>query len=516
MRARDIAAPACLALAGAFLLAVLGLQTMAFTDYEVEAEPALRRCAGHDLGLPAHLPPTAARSSCAPRSRCCPGVGRRRPRRCSARWPRPACWPPSRPLVLHLWPARAGRGLAGARSVAANPLTLRALEVGHPEELLGAALCAGAGLAALATAARLAGLLLGLALGQQAVGGAGRRPPRSCSPLAPGTPPRALARRRAGRGPAGRADAPLGGGVRRHRRRGHRPDRGRDLPALAALVVPGEHGHLVRGLLRSRSATAPRPGGSPDRHPLVVLVPLALAPPGRGAARVAGPGPTRCAARRSSCGLRCLLDTVEHGATTRCRSCWRSSPGRPGRSPRAGAGGGATVAGRVTLRGCPAPSRRTCRPRPTWPGASRGCWGSGWPPAPLRGPQRDDAGSVLRQRGQDLVAVVGDDDEVLDAHADGARHVDAGLDRDDLPGRQRGLALLATAAGPRGPRGPTPCPSPWPKCSPWPAASMIVAGDGVDLAAGRARAHRRQRRLLGRAGRARRPRRSRGSSSPVA
>ena len=54
MRARDLAAPACLALAGAFVLAVLGLQTMAFTDYEGEAEPALLALRhGRSRGVPA-------------------------------------------------------------------------------------------------------------------------------------------------------------------------------------------------------------------------------------------------------------------------------------------------------------------------------------------------------------------------------------------------------------------------------------------------------------------------------
>jgi Glycosyltransferase family 87 len=45
-----------------------------------------------------------------------------------------------------------------------NPLTFRALHWGHPEELLGAALCVGAVLAALRGREPLAGLLLGLAI----------------------------------------------------------------------------------------------------------------------------------------------------------------------------------------------------------------------------------------------------------------------------------------------------------------------------------------------------------------
>lgn len=46
----------------------------------------------------------------------------------------------------------------------ANPVSLRALEIGHPEELLGAALCVGAVLAAADRRGALAGVLLGLAI----------------------------------------------------------------------------------------------------------------------------------------------------------------------------------------------------------------------------------------------------------------------------------------------------------------------------------------------------------------
>ena len=53
---------------------------------------------------------------------------------------------------------------------AANPLTLRALEIGHPEDLLGAVLCVGAVLAAVRDRPWVAALLLGLALGNKAWG----------------------------------------------------------------------------------------------------------------------------------------------------------------------------------------------------------------------------------------------------------------------------------------------------------------------------------------------------------
>jgi hypothetical protein len=50
----------------------------------------------------------------------------------------------------------------------ANPIALRALEIGHPEELLGGALCVGAVIAAAGSRGLLAGLLLGLALATKA------------------------------------------------------------------------------------------------------------------------------------------------------------------------------------------------------------------------------------------------------------------------------------------------------------------------------------------------------------
>lgn len=77
-------------------------------------------------------------------------------------------------LAVVLWELRARRrpgagwGLAFVALAAGSPLTLRALEIGHPEELLGAALCVGAVLAALYRRPWLAGVLLGLALANKA------------------------------------------------------------------------------------------------------------------------------------------------------------------------------------------------------------------------------------------------------------------------------------------------------------------------------------------------------------
>jgi hypothetical protein len=71
-------------------------------------------------------------------------------------------------LAVARWMERRGasRGACVATVIFSmlNPLTWEALRLGHPEELLGAALCVGAVLAALRGHAGRAGLLLGLAL----------------------------------------------------------------------------------------------------------------------------------------------------------------------------------------------------------------------------------------------------------------------------------------------------------------------------------------------------------------
>ena len=73
-------------------------------------------------------------------------------------------------LAGSLLARRAGRGTVAVVVLlcAANPITLRALDIGHPEELLGAVLCAGAVLAAVRERPVLAGALLGLALANKA------------------------------------------------------------------------------------------------------------------------------------------------------------------------------------------------------------------------------------------------------------------------------------------------------------------------------------------------------------
>jgi hypothetical protein len=170
IRLRDLALPALVAGGCATVLAALGMLTPAFTDYELEAEPALQALRAGDwvafleqapayggslvLRAPfAFLPDLWGGGDLALfRSMAVPcllagsffAVGLWTRARNLGHTPL-ACW-----IALLL--------------VAANPITLKALEIGHPEELLGAVLCIAAALAAGRDRAVLAGVLLGLAV----------------------------------------------------------------------------------------------------------------------------------------------------------------------------------------------------------------------------------------------------------------------------------------------------------------------------------------------------------------
>src|SRR6185437_8038955 len=123
------------------------------------ARPSTRSSAGTSSSSCASPPPTEARSSSAPLSRCSRTGWDALP--CLLASAAIGVWLVSRmrserrPL-LH-------RGIALAVCVA-NPITLRALEVGHPEELLGACLCVAAVLLAAGDRGVWAGVLLGLAI----------------------------------------------------------------------------------------------------------------------------------------------------------------------------------------------------------------------------------------------------------------------------------------------------------------------------------------------------------------
>ena len=215
-------------------------------------------------------PHTAARWSSAPRSRCCPGYGAAAHWR-SIGWSRcPACSPPRRWGCGWRRACAARRDEAG-RAIAigmctANPLTLSALEHGHPEELLGAALCMRRGAAGGTVLVRPRPLAVGRrAAGpgdrEQGVGGAGHRPGAAG---AAARPPAAMPGCRCGnRGGVPRAVDARGLG------RGVHSGASVDAFASAAIFQPwqvwwflGQHGSLVHGLFGiPRLATEPGPRG---------------------------------------------------------------------------------------------------------------------------------------------------------------------------------------------------------------------------------------------------------------
>lgn len=159
-----------MACASATLLGALGLLSPAFTDYEVEAEPALHALTSGDLAgflslAPAYGGSLVMRAPFALLPDVWSGGDLALFRAMAA-----PCLAAGAVLGVLLW-ARGrelGRSSGACWAVlalaACNPLTLRALEIGHPEELLGAVLCVVAVMAAGARRPLLAAVLLGLAI----------------------------------------------------------------------------------------------------------------------------------------------------------------------------------------------------------------------------------------------------------------------------------------------------------------------------------------------------------------
>jgi Glycosyltransferase family 87 len=169
-RLRELWLPAAVAGACGASLMALGMLSPAFTDYEVEVEPALQALRDGDLGGFLTLAPVYGGSLVmrAPfaflpnlwgggdlalfRAMAIPGLLA------------------AAVLAVFLW--QRGRAMGQTKAacwialliVAANPISLRALEIGHPEELLGGVLCVAAVIAAGARRPVLAGVLLGLAV----------------------------------------------------------------------------------------------------------------------------------------------------------------------------------------------------------------------------------------------------------------------------------------------------------------------------------------------------------------
>jgi hypothetical protein len=170
VRRRELVLPALAAGGCAVLLGALGMLTPAFTDYELEVEPSLQALRAGDwvefLQLaPAYGGSLVLRAPFALLPDLWGGGDHALFRSMAV-----PCLLAGVVLAVFLWRRARSLGRPGLTCwivlalVAANPLTLRALEIGHPEELLGGVLCVAAALAAGRDRAVLAGVLLGLAV----------------------------------------------------------------------------------------------------------------------------------------------------------------------------------------------------------------------------------------------------------------------------------------------------------------------------------------------------------------
>ena len=280
LRARDLTAPACLALAGAFVLALLGLQTMAFTDYEAEAEPALLALRhGHPAGFLHHLPAYGGSLILRAPFALLPAAWHGGDLALFRTMAAPCLLAVvALAVVLHQRALGLGAGRIAAWSalalVAANPLALRALEVGHPEELLGGALCVGAGLAAIARRPLLAGALLGAAMANK---------PWAVVAVVPVLLMLPAERRRAltcAVGVAALLVAPMllfSGGALTSTVATARTS-GTIFQPWQLWWFLGEHGHRVAGLYGAHAGyRTPSPWTTRVSHPLVIIVPVAVA-----------------------------------------------------------------------------------------------------------------------------------------------------------------------------------------------------------------------------------------------
>ncbi|MCW3065473.1 MAG: hypothetical protein JWN32_2645 [Solirubrobacterales bacterium] len=162
--------PSLVGLAGAFLLAWEAMPTEWWTDYQQEAQPAFNALRAGHVGLflqhsPAYGGSLILRAPFVYASHLLGGGSLAAFRAAAV-----PCVLATVMLGVYLHgrvQSRAGAYLALGLA-AFNPLTMRALGIGHPEELLGAVLCAGAVFCALADRPGWAGLLLGLAAANKA------------------------------------------------------------------------------------------------------------------------------------------------------------------------------------------------------------------------------------------------------------------------------------------------------------------------------------------------------------
>ena len=170
VRWSELVPPAIVAGCCALVLGAMGLLTPAFTDFELEVEPSLHALRGGDwVAFLQHAPAYGGSLVLRAPFALLPGLWGGGDLALFRSMAAPCLLAGAVLGVALWWRARAlGRSRATAwialLLVAANPLTLRALEIGHPEELLGAVLCVAAALAAGRDRPGMAGVLLGLAV----------------------------------------------------------------------------------------------------------------------------------------------------------------------------------------------------------------------------------------------------------------------------------------------------------------------------------------------------------------
>jgi hypothetical protein len=166
----DLVPPAIVAGCCAVVLGAMGLLTPAFSDYELEAEPSLQSLRSGDWlaflqQAPAYGGSLVLRAPFA----LLPGLWGGGDLALFRSMAAP-CLLAGAVLGVALW--WRARDLRRSRTaawialllVAANPLTLRALEIGHPEEPLGGVLCVAAALTGGRGRPVVTGVLLGLAV----------------------------------------------------------------------------------------------------------------------------------------------------------------------------------------------------------------------------------------------------------------------------------------------------------------------------------------------------------------
>ncbi len=355
--------------------------------------------------------------------------------------------------------SRFARGVALGLCVA-NPLTLRALELGHPEELLGGALCVAAVLFAARERPVWAGLALGLAIAN-----------KEWALLAIGPVLLALPSRRAlcmacAAAVAAFVLAPLAlvgsSGFVASTRGAAAPPSSIFQPWQAFWFL-GRHGPVVHGLFgvaKPGYRTAPGWVGTIS-HPLIVAVSLPLTALAWGRGRRGQSDALLLLALLLL--LRCVLDTWDTVyymiPFVLALLAWESLGER--RRPALLALS-CTVLGWVSFVWLPehvsADAQSACflawtmplilvaRPAPIRAGADTQAHPqrASSPPAPPSGDDRQ----LLGEQRQHLLTARGHDDEVLDPHAQPAGQVDAGLDRHDVTDQQRILARQAREARP--------------------------------------------------------------------